>query len=277
MGRAIHDRVDTPSMDRRNFMLGGAALAGTALSSLATVGLPVSAAGAAIAPRSYSGTDLQDWEVVVGDGIRSASGQRPVDLDDLDTLNFGTHSELRANLERRGAMVHNITYKPVVDDYAFDYHHVCSYEFRLPQQAIESSRNAQTFEGGFFIWDGIKRRDHGLGFQWVLNPAAPDYGCLHKWSNSSEGWKPVTRFLPDDQWHRIDIEFDARAGFRTAEVCFDDIHIDRTYTQRRKPDYWGNEIAARLQVEIISIDPGYGQTAPLHVAEVRNWTWDMIP
>ncbi len=260
-------------MDRRRFLQTSAAA--TAATTLSAGGLFTSAAGAAVLPTVYSGIDLAGWEMVVGDGIYAKPGHDPVSLSDIATRNFGTHSELQANIAQRGIMAHNITFKRLIDDLLLQQRHVASYEFRMP--FLPTSRgefNAQTFEGGFFIWDGGgKRKDNGLGFQWVLNPWMEDYGWIYKWSMSSAGWRRVLRIEPDTEWHRFDCVVDART--REASLEIDGLTIDRAYTQRHKPDYWGTETAARLQVEMISLDPGPNESAPMHKIEVRNWRWEL--
>ncbi len=258
-------------MKRRNFLLGAAATS----TLVATNVLGIGTAQAVASPRRLEGANLTGWETVVGDGLLVKPGQAPVSLSDIGTRHFSDHSKLQANVLERDVMAHNITFKRQIDDQALDFRHKASFQFRLPEvpRTTNLHWNAQTFEGGFFIWDGSgDRRDHGLAFQWVLNPWSPEYGMVQKWHQSNRGWKPVTFVQPDTQWHTVKIELDPRSRF--AELCLDDVCIDRVYTRRVKPESWGSETAARLQAEIISLDPGPNQSAPAHTAEVRNWTWD---
>lgn len=259
-------------MDRRSFLKSGAVA--TAATTLGTAGLFTSAASAEATPGVYGGADLSGWETVVGDGIYARPGQAGVSANDIVTRHFGSHSELQANLGQRGIMAHNIAFKRLIDDLALERRHEASYEFRIPFLPTAGGEfNAQTFEGGFFIWDGGgKRKDNGLGFQWVLNPWMDDYGWIFKWSMSNAGWKRVVRIEPDTEWHRFSCVVDPRD--RVAELAIDGVEIDLTYTQRHKPDSWGTETAARLQAEIISLDPGSNESAPMHKAEVRNWQWE---
>ncbi|MFT7601134.1 MAG: hypothetical protein ACI8TP_004085 [Acidimicrobiales bacterium] len=256
-------------MNRRTFLAAtGVTGLGLTMSGLGT--------GAAAAQEtdsvSIGGTDLQGWETVVGDGLYVAAGELPVSLADIETHDLGTHSELVTNVRERNIMAHNIAFKRVIDDSLLNASHTCSYEFRLPvvPSINNASRNGQTVEGGFFVWDGAAtRRDYGLGFQWILNPWDPQVGGIQKWHMS--GWKTTHYVEPDSEWHRIDIEVDPRT--RVACLMFDGIEIDTVYTRRQKPGYWGTEIAGRLQVEAISLFPDDGPNAPQHIVEARNWQW----
>ena len=227
---------------------------------------------------NYGGTDLTGWTTVVGDGIHQNDGEAPVNLTDINTSNHGSHSTLHANTASRGVMAHNITYKPMVDDACFDYVHEASFQFRVPSLPTTSSthRNAQTFEGGLFIWDGAwSRRDYGQAVQWVLNPWDDEFGCVKRWSNEPHTWVPVFRLEPDTAWHQLDFRIDPLRN--TAELRFDRELVDAEYTVRTKPETWGTEIAARLQAEIISLDPGANPAAPPQEAEVKNWNWKRRP
>src|SRR3990172_6962638 len=54
--------------------------------------------------RDYQGSDLEGWEVVVGDGIYNAPGEAPVNADDIESENYGGYSEIRANIQTRRVM-----------------------------------------------------------------------------------------------------------------------------------------------------------------------------
>lgn len=105
----------------------------------------------------------------------------------------------------------------------------------------------------------------------MLNPWLANYGEVRRWSMGHAGWLPVGTVRPDTAWHSIRMELDPRRRF--AELYFDGLRIRRLYTARPKLGYWGTETAARLQAEIISLDPGPFGSAPMHTAEVRNWRW----
>ena len=229
-------------------------------------------------PMNFSGSDLTGWETVVGDGIYAPAGVAAVALSDIATIDAGTHSSLLMNVNERPIMAHNIAFNRIIDDTLFDYKHDCSYEFRMP--TLDTPTNpgikAQTVEGGLFIWDGGgNRRDHGLGFQWVLNPWDPKYGAIQTWSMSRAGWTDTGYLEPDNEWHLFEAMVDHRQN--KACILLDGEEFSTKYTQRRKPSYWGNETAARLQVEAISLDPGTQTSAPTHTVDVRNWTWDCTP
>ncbi len=260
-------------MDRRRFLATSAAALGGALTTgvgpaLAQTSDPASAG-------LLSGTDLSGWTTVVGDGIFAKPGHPAVSQSDVLTRDLGTHSELIANVYERGIMAHNIAFKRLIEDSLLQEIHRCSYEFRLTSMpnVADFRANGQTVEGGFFIWDGsATRRDYGLGFQWVINPWDPDFGSVRKWSMANSGWQKSTFAQPDLEWHRVDLVVDGPRN--QATVAFDGVAADTAYTRRKKPDYWGNETAARLQVETISLDPGAANTGPANTIEVRNWSWE---
>lgn len=261
-------------MDRRRFLATSAAAVGGLLTTGAGPVSAQSLADGALIER-LTGADLSGWTTVVGDGVYAKPGHPDVARWDVMTRDLGTHSELIANVYERGIMAHNIAFKRLIDDTLMDQTHRCSYEFRLTSMPTLSDyrANGQTVEGGFFIWDGAKtRRDHGLGFQWVINPWDPDFGSIRKWSMSNADWKKSTFAEPDLEWHRVDISLEPKRN--KATIAFDGVEADTSYTRRKKPDYWGNEMAARLQVETISLDPGPLNSGPSNTIEVRNWSWE---
>jgi hypothetical protein len=256
-----------------------AALAG-AVQGASVQGASVHGASLALKPVNLAGADLAGWETVVGDGIYARPGLAPVSISDIATVDYGTYSSLLANVERRPVMAHNIAFKRLIDDNLFDYTHDCSYEFRTPDLDIPTrpGTKAQTVEGGLFVWDGSRtRRDYGLGFQWVLNPSDPKFGAIQTWfmSNNNGGWRTVAYKEPDNEWHRFEARIDHKRN--NASLWIDGEKISSAYTRRKKPDSWGTETAARLQVEGISLAPGSLMAAPMHTVDVRNWAWDLAP
>ncbi len=232
----------------------------------------------ALSPMSLSGTDLAGWETVVGDGIYARPGVAAVAIGDMATIDYGTHSALLANVNQRPIMAHNIAFNRLIDDTLFDYIHDCSYEFRMPNLDTPTNPGvkAQTVEGGLFVWDGgATRRDYGLGFQWVLNPWDPKFGSIQTWSMSNAAWRTTGFIEPDNAWHTFEASIDHNRN--RATLLLDGQEISSAYTRRQKPDYWGTETAARLQVEAISLDPGSAASAPTHTVDVRNWTWNCTP
>jgi hypothetical protein len=264
-------------MKRRTFL---GAMGASTLSTLAVAmqGGSVQGASLALEQVNLAGTDLAGWETVVGDGIYARPGLAPVSISDIATVNHGTHSSLLVNVERRPVMAHNIAFNRLIDNNLFDYTHYSSFEFRAPD--LDTSTNpglkAQTVEGGLFVWDGSgTRRDYGLGFQWVLNPWDPKYGAIQTWAMSNSAWRTTAYMEPDNEWHRFEARIDHNRN--NASLWIDGEQISAAYTNRKKPDFWGTETAARLQVEAISLDPGSAMAAPMHTVDVRNWTWDCVP
>jgi hypothetical protein len=269
-------------MKRRMFLGAmGASTVGAlaaAVQGAAVQGASVQGASPALEPVNLAGADLAGWETVVGDGIYARPGLAPVSISDIATVDYGTQSALLVNVERRPIMAHNIAFKRLIDDNLFDYTHDCSYEFRLPDldTPTHAGTKAQTVEGGLFVWDGSgTRRDYGLGFQWVLNPWDPKFGAIQTWFMSNSAWRTTAYMEPDNEWHRFEARVDHNRN--NASLWIDGEIISAAYTRRTKPDSWGTETAARLQVEAISLDPGSAMAAPMQTVDVRNWTWDLVP
>ncbi len=169
------------SLSRRRFF------SVTAVAGAATVVTARSAGAAAAASTgpsvTTSGADLAGWETVLGDALYAGPNQSPVSTNDIQTVNSGSFSTLRANIQRRGVMAHNIAFKRVIDNGLFDNVHVLSYQFRMPYLPTTSAwpDNAQTVEGGFFIWDAPAP---GWTTAW------PSSGCSTLGSPTSVGSTP---------------------------------------------------------------------------------------
>jgi hypothetical protein len=179
-------------------------------------------------------------------------------------------------------MAHNITFQRVVDDAAFEYIHTTGYSFRLPYLPATGTTtlNGQTVEGGLFIWDGAATRfDYGLAFQWIVNPwdtSDAEFGTIRCWTTTGEErWQNVGYLEPDTAWHELVLTLDFRR--QTTALLIDGGHYPCCFTATRKPDAWGTEIAARLQVEIVSLDPRGQGEGRLHKTEVKGWFWRWEP
>lgn len=232
-----------------------------------------------LSTRVYQGTNFVGWEIVVGDGIYAAPGELPVNLNDIQTIHYSTHSELRANIQRRRIMAHNITFKRITDDLALQYVHICRFKFRLPYVPSTDNfdLNAQTLEGGLFVWDGRGTRlDYGLGFQWLLNPWMSNFGEVRSWRDTNGGeWESVGHLQPNTEWHELGIAVDFHR--ETTLLKIDGIRYPSCFTATSRPEGWGTEIAARFQAEIISVYPEPSGIRAIHKAEFRDWSWTWEP
>lgn len=262
-------------LDRRAFL---AALSTTALSAAALASIPAIAANAAapLPEQNYSGNTLNNWEVVIGDGILPPPEQDQVDEADIETIHLSNHSELKANINMRPIMAHNITFNRIIDNRALQYTHHCGYKFRMPYLpgTANPALNGQTVEGGIFIWDGGSTRlDYGLAFQWVVNPWAKNFGDILQWTGTT--WAPSGHLDPNTDWHNLSMTLDPQT--ETATLSIDDQPYPIQLTQTPKSDSWGAETAARLQAEIISPSPNESGPSFLHKAEFKDWFWDWKP
>lgn len=230
--------------------------------------------------RQYQGENLSEWEIALGDALYARSGEPPVTIDDIETIHLDANSELRANIDRRIIMAHNITFKRFVDDEAFQFIHTCGYKFRLPyipQQDENSEFNAESLEGGIFIWDGSDTRlDYGIAFQWGLNPWN-EFGFIRTWTDDSpEGkWTNVGQLIPDTEWHEVEMIVNYQR--KTTALIIDGKQYLTRLTGVTKPSNWGTETAARLQAEIVSIYPEPSGMQAMHKAEFKDWYWIWEP
>ena len=123
------------------------------------------------------------------------------------------------------------------------------------------------------MWDGADTRaDHGIAFQWVLNPWLPEFGNIMVWSDADGGSWVSSGFLqPDTAWHTA--EFKINPVRRVAQLTIDGVSFAAPYSQTPKQD-WGSDVSARLQVEAISVWPGSTATwAPEHDVLFKDWFW----
>ena len=232
--------------------------------------------------REYLGADFTGWEVAVGDGVYAAPGESPVSDNDIETVNHGDHSELLANVQQRGVMAHNITFKRVVEENAFDFVYSGGYKFRLPYLPSISNTdlNAQTLEGGMFIWDGGNTRlDYGMAFQWMLNPWGDEnveFGDIQCWTVIEGGkWQKIGFLQPDTSWHELRMVLDFRR--QMTSLIIDNKHYPSQFTGTPKPETWSTQTEPGLQAEIISIYPGEQGKGALHKAEFQDWFWIWEP
>ena len=225
--------------------------------------------------KHYGGPNLFGWEVTVGDAVYAAPGEQPVSMSDIETIHFDAYSELRVNIQRRRIMAHNITFKRIIDDRAFEYVHTCKIKFRLPYppSTNNSDLNAQTLEGGLFVWDGSGTRlDYGVGFQWLLNPWMDAFGEISAWTDLNGGqWQVVGYLAPNTQWHEIKIVVDFQRQATSMQI--DGVNYLSSLAAIPKPSTWGTETAARFQAEIVSIYPEPSGLRAMHKAEFKDWSW----
>ena len=257
--------------------MAGASLLGTLATAKASAGKATQIANF-IQDKEFGGSDFSGWETVLGDGIYAAPGEGPLDESDVETIHYGNHSELRANVQPRNIMAHNITYKRIIDENAFEYIYTGGYQFRLPYMPATDNQelNGQTLEGGMFVWDGGDTRlDYGLAFQWMLNPFGDNdfnIGDLRCWTDiDGEKWQTVGHLPPDTNWHTVLMVLDVRR--QTTALTIDGDHFPCRFTATPKPATWGTETAPGLQAEIISMYPGEQGFGTLHKAEFRDWFW----
>jgi len=223
---------------------------------------------------SYSGLSFSGWDVVVGDANYVVSGEYPITINDIGTLNTDSMSVLSANLEGRKIMTHNITYKKIVGNDLFQMRHKAAYEFKIPYDVSTQNivNNGQTVEGGLFIWDGENTElDYGLAFQWVTNPWDPEFGNIRYWDGDS--WKYLTYLEVDTIYHKVlfDLDFSTNEAYLT----IDGVQYSQNIFSSTPKIGWGTTIDARFQAEVISIFPSSTSlTTAVQEIYFKNWRWE---
>jgi hypothetical protein len=257
-------------LNRREFVKG-------TIAALFFKALTNGSVAAALSRKVYKGFDLAGWRVVVGDAVCTAPGELPVGLADIRTLNYGNYSELRANVKKRKIMAHNITFKRITNANALRYVHTTQVKYKLPYlpSTANTTLNGQTIEGGIFIWDGPNTRlDYGAAWQWVLNPWDPKFGHLQTWTGT--GWIDAGTLPIDTLWHTLRLKVDFPNG--TAELTIDGNTFPINFTNTPKDPSWSTTVAARFQLEIVSLDVCSGNAnGVLHKARFKNWSWVWQP
>lgn len=228
-----------------------------------------------VSTNHHSGQNLATWTTALGDGIYAPAGVAPVTTNDIETTHVPEYSELVANGDQRSIMAHNIMLKRIVDDEATNFVHDCGYSFRLLYLPATANPvfNAQTLEGGLFIWDGGEQLDYGAAFQWVLNPWTSEFGAVQVWTGfGTNEWRTVGFLQPDTNWHDVRMQIDFQTQMTSLSI--DGKLYPIAFTATPKVD-WAPETAARLQVEIVSTYPG--TTGYIHKAHVKDWFWYWHP
>jgi hypothetical protein len=236
--------------------------------------LPIISAQGRGRVRNYHGINLEGWELAVGDARFVAPGETDISLADIATIQQTPHSTLRANIHTRRIMAHNITFKRSFDNDALNFVHKCRVQFRLPYMPSQSNgigspeiRNAETFDVGLFIWDG--QLDYGMAFSWLLNPWTPNVGNIRQWNGGTDSWVDGASLPIDTNWHTAELTVNFQQAI--SELLIDGIPYPSQFTAEPK-EFSDSRVAARFQVEAISLFPGTGN-GTLHEMDVKNWHW----
>jgi hypothetical protein len=224
--------------------------------------------------RTYQAMNLKGWTLAPGDAGCTPEDGCPTTLGDIATEHQMTKSVLRANILTSSIMAHNITFKRFFDNYAMNFVHSCRVKFRLPYIPSQlngsgnpETRNAETFDVGLFIWDG--EYDYGMAFSWMLNPWTLNVGNIRQWDGENNVWVDGNNLLIDTNWHTA--EFTVNFQQETTSLLIDGNPYASQFTVEEK-EFTDSRIAARFQVEAISLNPGAGNGA-LHEMEIKDWRW----
>jgi len=224
--------------------------------------------------QQYSGFNLSEWEVALGNGSYVAPGEPPISLEDIDLIHYPDHSELIANKSARNTMVNAIAFKRILTNSIVRYIYTGEYKFMLPYKpsTSEASPNGETIEGHLSLWDGVNTKlEYLVAFQWVVTPWKSACGDINVWNNPGV-WQKVgymDPFTNCNLWHTVQMKLDIRHA--TTSLVIDEVEYPSFLVSMSHAD-WDNKIAARLAAEVISLYPHQGIGA-LHKAYFKDWLW----
>lgn len=222
---------------------------------------------------SESGSNLNNWLTIVGDGNYNAPGEAPVSLSDMSRVDKTNRSILKANTHNRRIMAHNLTYHKIVDSSAMTSVHEAEYKFKLPYviSTANTDFNGQTVEGGLFVWDGPDTQlDYGLAFQWIINPWDSNYKAIMYWDGIA--WQSLGTLEPDTSYHTIKFSLDIPN--ETAYLTVDGVGFTQNIFSSTTKTGWSSIIEARFQAETISIYPPATGPVPKQKVNFKDWQWE---
>ena len=243
--------------------------------ALAAAPLLASPAHAASAPagKQYAGADLADWNTVVGDGLYTAPGEGPVTLADIAGLSItGPTANCKPTFTGAGS------WRTTSRTGGSPKTAACSSSTRssaasgCPTCRRRAEHGPERADpGGRAVCLGRQERPSRLraGLQWSLNPW-DRFGEWRCWTDVGGGrWQAVGALTPDTAWHRLRLVLDCPR--QTTALLIDGLHYPCCFTGTPKPADWGPEIAAGVQVEIISVYPGPDGNGATHKADFKDW------
>ncbi len=222
----------------------------------------------------YSGRNLQNWSVALGDSLFVSGGAQPVSANDIDTRHYYDYSSVEANINRRGVMAHNLTFKQITDAKAVHVTHRAVFIFNLPAKPSRQNKNysVHAVECGLFIRDGsTTKKQFGVLFRWIVNPWREDLGRIYVWDGAE--WRPETVLQPDSLQHTVTFILDRMD--KTGSIQIDDHKIAGACSETTLPGS-GTGITSRLQFGVLNPFPPESDVHPAASVYFKNWKWEWL-
>ncbi|MCH7563373.1 MAG: hypothetical protein IH968_06055 [Gemmatimonadetes bacterium] len=232
---------------------------------------------------SGEGPNISTWEFAFGDGNippDATSTEADYTVSHVDSM-----STITVNSRQRPDVgLHGIYLLRRETDAALTAKMTYSIQFRLPDAVSIAAHQAgnptgQTIDMTLFSWDGkTSRRDYGFAISIITNPYFQT-GHVRYWVTDADGngsWEDTGVVLDlDTEWHTVELSVDPVSDSGVAKID-EAIVVTAPRAKEAKPTF-GDDVTARVSVEVISVDPGSDNGGRSARLQVRNWSWIWSP
>jgi len=222
----------------------------------------------------YSGRNLQNWEVTLGDSLLTIADQAPVGLNDIRTRHYYDYTSVDANINHRGIMAHNLTFKQIVDVKAIQVTHRAAFIFKLPTKPSRQNKNSNghAVECGLFIQDGsTTQKQYAVLFRWIINPWRNDFGRVYIWNDAE--WQSGSILQPDSLQHTVTFvldRIDKKGTIQIDKLKFAGVFAETPLTES------SSGITAKLQFGVTNPFPPETGVNPTATVIFKNWKWEWL-
>jgi len=222
----------------------------------------------------YSGRNLQNWSVALGDSLIIYEDEEPVTINDIRTRHYYDYSSVEANINHRGILAHNITYKQIADVKALQVTHRAAFIFNLPGKPSRQNKtgNGHALECGLLVQDGsTTHKQYGVLFRWIINPWRDDFGRIYLWDGAE--WQSETALEPDSLRHTVTFTLD-RIN-KSGSIQIDKLKLAGAWSETTLPESVTG-ISAKLQFGVLNPFPPEADVCPAASVLFRNWKWEWL-
>jgi len=222
----------------------------------------------------HSGRNLQNWSVSLGDSLILSEEEEPVTLNDVRSRHYYDYTSVEANINHRGIMAHNITYKQIADVKALQVTHRAAFIFNLPATPTRQNKtnNGHALECGLLIQDGsTTHKQYGVLFRWIINPWQNDFGRIYLWNG--EEWQSETTLQPDSLRHTVTFTLD-RIG-KSGSIQIGNYKMAGAYSETPLSESVTG-ISAKLQFGVLNPLTPEADVFPAASVLFKNWKWEWL-
>ncbi|MBN2413736.1 hypothetical protein JXQ31_18800 [candidate division KSB1 bacterium] len=222
----------------------------------------------------YSGRNLQNWSVNLGDSLIVFENEQPISANDIRTLHYYEYTSVEANINHRGIQAHNLTFKQINDAKAVHVSHHAVFYFNLPLKPSRQNKDSSVHavECGLFIRDGsTTQKQFGVAFRWIVNPWRDDLGRIYVWDGDE--WQPETVLQPDSLQHTVTFILDKMD--KTGSIQIDNHKIANAFSETSLPDSVTG-ISTILQFGVLNPFPPEANVHPAASVYFKNWKWEWL-